>query len=132
MVFQPLGEIVGRGDRDEQRDLELLGLGRDGVADVAEEQAGQDVDVVVLDQLADLADRHVRPRLAVLDDQLDLSTGHLVADLIEVHRQTVDHVLGRLGGGAGEIRDEADLDRRALAPRRPVGAHAEKADQQGA
>jgi hypothetical protein len=72
------------------------------------------VDLVLLDHLACLVERGGRVALVVLDDQLDLASADLAADLVEIELGAVDHVLADLRERAGERREHADLDRAAL------------------
>src|SRR5262249_2924156 len=76
--------------------------------------AGENVDLVLVDQLARLGQRGGRRPLVVLDDELDLAAAGLAADLVEVELGPIDHVLADLREGAGHRREEADLDRRGL------------------
>ena len=124
-ILESLREVVGGGHGDQPRHPVLLDLGCQRVAEVAEEHAGHQVHLVVLDHLAQLAQRHVGPALAVLDDQLHLAARHRGARLVEVHGDAVDHVFSRLRRHAGEIGDEADLDRGRLGRGRP-GADEER------
>src|SRR5262249_10092047 len=119
-------QVVGRHHGIGRRDLLSLGEGMDGVAGGGEEAAAQDVDVVLVDELARLGERRLRVALGVLDDELDLSAGHGAVDLVEVQLGTVEHVLAERRGGAGQRRQEADLDRAALRPR---GRRAEPGDE---
>jgi len=61
-----------------------------------------------------LVERGRRIALVVLDEHLDLPAGDLAADLGEVELVAVHHVLADLREGAGERREESDLDRRRL------------------
>src|SRR5947199_6350663 len=92
--------------------------------------ACHEVDADLLDDLAYLGQRDVGPALSVFHDQLDLPPRHLRADLVQVQRQAVDHVLGRLRRRPGEVGDEADPDRPRLS--RGHADTREEEDQQGA
>jgi hypothetical protein len=74
----PLGEVVGRREK-QGRDLVALDHGRQAVADVDEQDPGEDLHAVVLDELAVLCDGGGVSALVILGDQLDLPSGDLEA-----------------------------------------------------
>ena len=64
--------------------------------------------LVLQDQLLGLGDAGVRLALVVLDDELHVHAAELVAVLVEIQLEAVDHVLADLGKDAGHRRDVAD------------------------
>ena len=113
-----LGEVVGGDDGIEHRDPVLVDLRRQRVADVGEDAPASDVDLVALDQLAELGQRELG--WPWVSSRSPPPCGrHLVAVLVEPHLKPVGHVLADCGGAAGDRREEADLDRPLLG--RPQG-----------
>ena len=125
-ILLALRQVIRRGDGEERRELVLLDFGGHRVPDVPEQDARHELYAIVFDDLAQLRHGRVRSALTVFHDQLNLAPGHLRADLIEVHRDAVDHVFGRLRRRAGEIRDEPDLDRPRLRRRAADGPEEER------
>src|SRR5256712_3740257 len=91
------------------------------VARRGKQPAGQDVHLVLLDELPRLGEGGRRVPLRVLHDQLDLPPAHLGADPVQVELGAVQHVLAQRRRGAGERRQETDLDGPALRRRRAGG-----------
>ncbi len=105
-----LGQVVGRGEEKRGQPV-ALDEGDEAIAHVGEEDAGEDVDLVVADELPVLRDGRGRVALRVLLEQLDLAAARLVADLLERELEAVEHVLARLGEDPRERAEESDADR---------------------
>ena len=75
-----LRQVVGRDDRDEIWRAVALDVIRNGKAGIGEKIADQEIDIGLLDQATRLLQGGVRIGCVVLDDQLDLAAGDLVAD----------------------------------------------------
>ena len=105
-----LGQVVGRGE-EERGELVALDERDEAIAHVGEEDAGEDVDLVVADELPVLRDGRGRVALRVLLEQLDLAPARLVADLLERELEAVEHVLACLGEDPRERAEESDADR---------------------
>src|SRR6266508_6209569 len=88
---------------------------RDWSSDVCssdlEEDAGEDVNLVVADELPVLRDRRGRVSLGVLLEQLDLAAARLVVDLLQRQLEAVEHVLAGLGEDRGKGPEVSDTDR---------------------
>ena len=112
--------------------LRLLGVGRDGQADAARDAAGQEVDLLLPDQLAGGLHRLVRLELVVAEDELDRPAEHAagVVDLLGRHQQAFLVGEGVDGGEAAVGVDLADPDRLALGGRGPD--HGEQRQQRSA
>ena len=109
-----LRDVIGGDDGIGRRDLLAIDVGLERVADVREQPARQDVDLVLLDELARLVERGRRVALAVLDDELERPPRRDAADLVQVQLGAVHHVLADLREGAGERREHAEPDRAVL------------------
>ena len=109
-----LGQVIGGHDRVRGGDLRAVREGVDGIARGGEEPAREDVDAVLVHQLARLGQRRRGHTLGVLHDELDLPPRYLPADLVQVELGAAEHVLAEGGGGAGERGQEPDLDGSAL------------------
>ena len=104
-----LGEVVGCR-QEERRQLVALDRLHQRVADLGQQHAGEDVDLVLLDQLPVLGLGGGRVALGVLFDQLQLAPGHLAARDLHPNFEAVEHVLAGLREDAGQRGQEADLD----------------------
>src|SRR5215469_17027665 len=120
-----LGQLVGRRE-EEGGQLIALDEGHEALPHVREKDAGEDVDLVVVDELAILRDGGGRAALGVLLDELDLAAARLVVDLLERQLETIEHVLAGLGEDAGERTEVADANRL----RGPGGAGTEQGESQ--
>ena len=100
------------GDGDEEDGLVLLGHLRDGQGHAAVNDAGEEIDLLLEDEVAGLAHSHVGLRLVVADDELELSPEHpsLAVDLLDGHLVAGDGGLGVGGSGSAQSVDDADLD----------------------
>ena len=107
------GELDGLRRRRDEDDLVLLGDGRHRRRLRRGQRAGQEVDIVLDDQLAREPHRLVGAGLAVARQQLELAAEHaaLGVDLLDRHFGALDdrHAVDR--GGAGQRHRKADLDR---------------------
>src|SRR3989441_889458 len=106
-----LREVVGGVDRVEGRDPLRLDVRHERIGDVRQDDAGEHVHLVVLDELARLGERGRRLAFVVLEDDLELPAARLPARLLPVQLAAAVHVLAGGGDGARQGRDEADLDR---------------------
>src|SRR3989441_539362 len=106
-----LREVVGGVDRVEGRDPLRLDVRHERIGDVRQDDAGEHVHLVVLDELARLGERGRRLAFVVLEDDLELPAPRLPARLLPVQLAAAVHVLAGGGDGARQWRDEADLDR---------------------
>src|SRR5262250_178284 len=105
-----LGQLVGRSE-EEGGQLIAFDEGYEALPHVGEKDAGEDVDLVVVDELAILRDGGGRAALGVLLDELDLAAARLIVDLLERQLETIEHVLAGLGEDAGERTEVADANR---------------------
>src|SRR2546425_4262488 len=113
---EPLGplalrEIVGRVDRVHRGNFLRFDIGHQRVGDVRQDHAGDHVDAIVLDELPELDEGGRRVALVVLQDDLDLASGHLPAALLPVELAAAVHILAGGRDRAGQGGYEADLDR---------------------
>ena len=74
-----------------------MGVVTDRVALERQQIPDDEVDLVVLNQLAHLGERHFGLGLGVLDDEVDLEPAELSALLLEIKLETLDHLLGAFG-----------------------------------
>src|SRR5207245_2993178 len=95
-----LGEIVGGVDRVERRDPLGLDVRNERVRDVREDDAGDHVDLVALDELAELGEGGRGQALVVLEDHLELPSGELPAALLPEELAAAVHVPAGRGDGA--------------------------------
>ena len=72
--------------------------------------AGDEIDLVGLDQLFGLLLADVRLLAVVLVDHFDRHAAHLAAHMIERELERIAHVVADHSGRAAEGRDKADLD----------------------
>src|SRR5207247_5274847 len=112
-----LRDVVGGDDGEGGRDALPIDVGLERVADVRKEAPREEVDLVLLDELARLVQRRGRIALVVLDDQLDLPAAHLPSDLVQVELRSVHHVLAGRRERACQRREHSDLDWPALGTR---------------
>src|SRR5947207_3157715 len=109
-----LREVVGGHDRMDSRDLLLVHVGRDRVADRRAHRAEQHVDPLPLDEAPYLGEARGGLALVVLDDELHVPPRELTALLVEEELEAVDHVPPVGGEEAGLGHHEPDLDRAFL------------------
>src|SRR5437867_2769882 len=109
-----LRDVVRGHDRVERRDLLLVDVGRDRVADRRAHRPDQDVDPLPLDEAARLGEARRGLALVVFDDQLHLAPRELPALFLEKELEAVDHVLAVGGENSRLGRDEPDLERAPL------------------
>src|SRR5437870_13645634 len=76
-----LGQVVGGGE-EQRGQLVALDEGHQAIADIGEKDAGEDMDLVVADELPVLRDGRGGVALRVLLEELDLAPARLVADLL--------------------------------------------------
>ena len=104
------GELRGSGVR---RDQEGFGIDRGlqrGQQHVRPDIAGDEIDLVGLDQLFGLLLADIRLLPVILVDHLDRLAAHLAAHMIQRQLERVAHVVADHSGRAAEGRDKADLD----------------------
>src|SRR6516165_3027984 len=77
---------------------------------VAGERREQDLDLVLLDQLAYGANRGVGCRIGGRDDEFELLVTHLFAEGIKCSLEAADAILAEHGVGALKRCGDADLD----------------------
>jgi len=125
-----LGQRRGLGDRDEEQRLVLLGDLGDGERHATVNDAGQEVDLLLEDEIARLANAHVGLGLIVADDELELPPEDPARriDLLDGHLVAGDGGLGVRRGGAAEPVDDTDLDG-LLRGRRRGGRERAECDQ---
>ena len=66
--------------------------------------------MVLVVELTGLRQPRLRIAFGILDEELDLSSAHLPADLVEVQLGPRDHVFPDLGERPAERREHPDLD----------------------
>ncbi len=113
-VVRLLEDPVGRRA---SRDPNLLGADRillHGIADCAAQDAEQDVDIVLLDELARLAQALLRFEFVVLDGQRNRAACDLVVFFGKEHLDAVDFVVAEARHATRHRRKHANLQRRAL------------------
>jgi hypothetical protein len=105
------GEVVRRASRDEG---EGLGFGHhvaDGERHAGADDAADHVDLVLANELAELAHALVGLGLIVLDNKLDRPIRELASGLGYHELQAGPHALAERRKGARQGRDQADLER---------------------
>jgi hypothetical protein len=118
------GEVVGDRRVVVRRPVELLGLARAQVGDAGlggdlvdrerrrrGDTAGQEVDLLLLDERLGLAQCDVGLELVVADDQLDGAVAGLAVEELHGQFRAVALLLAELDVGTGEAGDHADLER---------------------
>lgn len=114
----------------QEGDLGLLDQGQDGVDRAAADEAGQHVDLVLLDQLGRRGHGGRRAVALVGDDQLDLTAAQLVVVRLQVQLETGPQLGADRLVGAGERGDEADLQL-AVAGVAATGASGDRGQAEG-
>ena len=81
---------------------------RQRIAGRGQHAADEHLHFVLQNQLLGFGDTEVGLGLVVLEDELDVHAAELVAVLIEIHLEAVDHIFADLGEQAGHRRNETD------------------------
>ena len=106
------------GVRADQERLAVRDRLVNGLEDVGEDRADDEIDLVAFEQALDLAHGAVRLEFIVDDDEFDVLAGHLAAEVLDRERKAVADLRAERRGGARQGHDHADLDlllRRGLA-----------------
>ena len=125
------GQAGAGGVHQHGRDLGLGDERRDGDRVGGEAEAGEEIDLVALNQLLRVALGDFRLRAAIVaGQQHDLAPGDRVAVLAHIELGAILHPLALIGEEAGEGADEADLDRGAAGLVRTRGCGDEQEGEQ--
>jgi hypothetical protein len=103
------GEVRGPGIGADEEPAAVRDGPHDGLQDVGEDRADDEIGAVALDQLARLVDGDVGLQLVVDHDDLGVHAAELAAHLLHREEETVAGLLAEHRRGAGQGEDQADL-----------------------
>jgi hypothetical protein len=123
------GELRGAGVGRDEEGLALEHAGADGQHDVGEDDAGHEVDLVLLDHFLRRLLRDVGLLLVVGDDHLGRQAAELSVQVFEAEIEAVADVDAEAGAGAGQRGQHADLHLVRSLRGRGDSQHSHRGDQ---